>query len=229
MSIEPELDPSLVIVEASPDGIHRVRLNRPEKRNALSIELRNALADVFARLADDPHCEGVVLMGEGTAFCAGMDFTQFGGDRKNKQRLFESTRDLFGALLDFPKRIVAGVHGAAVGGGFMLALCCDQRVASPDAYFGFFEVGRGIPAPLAIVRLFVEEARARSWCESGRKIGAREAFEAGVVARIVESEALEETCREEAQRASLRRVAPALRSAFAGEMSRFGRALFPSG
>jgi enoyl-CoA hydratase/carnithine racemase len=223
------LEASLVIVEASPDGIHRVRLNRPEKRNALSIELRNALADVLTRLARDSHCDAVVLMGEGKAFCAGMDFTQFGGDRKNKQRLFDSTRDLFGALLDFPRPIVAGVQGAAVGGGFMLALCCDQRVASQDAYFGFFEVRRGIPAPNDIVRLFVEEPRARDWCESGRKIGAREAFEAGVVARIVDPESLEETCREEAQRASQRRVAPALRSAFAAEMSRFGRALLPPG
>ena len=167
--------PELVRVDRTEAGVHTVTLDRPNKRNALSIELRFALAEALASLGADETCHGAVLTGAGDAFCAGMDFTQFGGDEANRRRLFDSTRAAFGALLDFEKPLVAAVNGAAVGGGFVLALTCDARLMAEDAYFGFFEVRRGIPAPFELVRCFVEEAVARDWCETGRRIDASEA------------------------------------------------------
>lgn len=216
-------------VERCSDGVYRLGLNRPDQRNALSIELREALAASLTRLARDEGCRAVVLAGEGKAFCAGMDFTQFGGDREHKRKLLHSTRALFSALLDFPKPVVAAIRGAAVGGGFTLALCCDERLAAEGAYFGFFEVGRGIPAPYGIVRSFVDEATARDWCRTGRRIEAEEALRAGVVTEIVEAEALEALGRARALRISGRRVTPELRAALEEELGRFEAALFPPG
>jgi enoyl-CoA hydratase/carnithine racemase len=218
---------SLVLVERFGDGTRGVKLNRPRKRNALSIELREVLAATFKELAADAACRAVVLSGEGKAFCAGMDFTQFGGDRGNKLKLYHSTRDLFDSVLQFPKPLIAAVHGAAVGGGFTLALCCDERLASEDAYFGFPEVQRGIPAPQDVMRCFVEEVRARDWCETGRRIDVSEALEAGLVKEIVGAGRLLDVSRSEARPGSRRRVVPGLRAALEGEMGRFEEALFP--
>jgi enoyl-CoA hydratase/carnithine racemase len=220
---------SLVLVEQLEDGVQGVRLNRPEKRNALSIELREFLAATFQKLAADATCRAVVLSGAGKAFCAGMDFTQFGGDRGNKLKLYHSTRNLFDSVLRFPKPLIAAVHGAAVGGGFTLALCCDERLASEDAHFGFPEVQRGIPAPLSVVRCFVEAATARHWCETGRRIDVSEALAAGLVKEVVDAGRLVEACRTEASRRVERRVVPGLRAALEGEMGRFQKALFPEG
>ncbi len=220
---------SLVLVELFEDGIQGVKLNRPAKRNALSIELRERLAATFRELAADAACRAVVLGGEGKAFCAGMDFTQFGGDRGNKLKLYHSTRDLFDSILRFPKPLIAAVHGAAVGGGFTLALCCDERLASEDAHFGFPEVHRGIPAPQDVMRCFVEASIARDWCETGRRIDVYEALEAGLVKEVVGAGRLVEASRSEARRRVRRRVVPGLRAALEGEMRRFEEALFPEG
>lgn len=202
-------------------------LNRPEKRNALSIELREKAAAVLRELAVDEDCRAVVLSGEGPAFCAGMDFTQFGGGPENKLRLLDSTHAMFSSLIEFPKPILAAVHGAAVGGGFALALTCDVRIASEDAYFGFFEVKRGIPAFLELVRLFVRDDVARDWCATGRRIEAAELLELGVVKRIVPRGDLIEECVREAERTSARTLPPDILRIFAEEHLRFRNALFP--
>src|SRR3712207_3225923 len=103
-------------------------LDRPERRNALSIELRHLLADALEGLASDDdgvHC--AVLTGAGSAFCAGMDVTQFGGDRAHKEELLESSRRCFDAIARFPKPLVAYVNGPAIAGGFAISLLCDIR------------------------------------------------------------------------------------------------------
>src|SRR5882757_10048933 len=83
-----------------------VILQRPEKRNALSIDLRVELADAFGALSDDDEVGCIVLTGAGSAFCAGMDTTQFGGDRANRERLVESSIAAFGTVARFPKPLV---------------------------------------------------------------------------------------------------------------------------
>jgi enoyl-CoA hydratase/carnithine racemase len=158
-----------------------------------------------------------------------MDFTQFGGDRENKLKLFHSTRGLFAALLQFPKPIVGAVRGAAVGGGFTLALCCDIRIASEDAYFGFLEVKLGIPAPYEVVRVYANESKAREWCQTGRRIEAREAQDEGIVRKVVKAERLLDECQLEAEGMREKNVPAALSSALELQMARFARALFPGG
>ena len=99
---------SLLSLERRED-VAIVTLQRPEKRNALSIDLRVELADAFSGLGDDPDVGALVLTGAGTAFCSGMDTTQFGGDRANRERLVETSIGCFRAVAQCPKPVVAAV------------------------------------------------------------------------------------------------------------------------
>ena len=103
-------------------GVAVVTLNRPDKRNALSIELRREMTSALESLRREESLGCVVLTGAGSAFSAGMDVTQFGGDADNKRALVESSEAMFGALARFPLPVVAAVNGPAVAGGFVLAL-----------------------------------------------------------------------------------------------------------
>ena len=169
-----------------------VTLQRPEKRNALSIDLRLELADAFGRLADDRGVSCVVLTGAGSAFCAGMDVTQFGGDQAHKQRLVDSSLAAFGTVARFPKPLVAAVNGAAIAGGFVLALHCDVRLASETARFGFPELPRGIPPSYAAALSGLPEPVARELCLTGRLMDAPEALHYALVAEVVPDTALVE-------------------------------------
>lgn len=173
-----------------------VTLSRPEKRNALSIELRVALADALDELAADSEIAAVGLTGAGSAFCAGMDVTQFGGDEGHRRALVETSVRAFDALAEFPKPTVAIVNGPAVAGGFALALVCDIRVAAPEATFGFPELGRFIPPSYAAAAWSLAPAVARDLCLTGRLIDAEEALSLGVVSRIgAGREALDDVAR----------------------------------
>lgn len=223
-------DTPLVLADRGDDGVCTLTMNRPEKRNALSIELRFALADQLSALAEDAACRGVVLTGAGNAFCAGMDFSQFGGDQANKLNLLNSTKAFFSSLLYFPKPLVAAVNGLALGGGFVLALYCDRRLAGPEAYFGFFEVRRGIPAPFGIVRPLVDEDTARQWCDSGDRVEVAQAQAAGLVRPVESAAALLPAARAEIAAApAARQINRQLADAFEAETQLFQAALFPDG
>lgn len=122
------------------DAVAIVTLQRPEKRNALSIDLRVELADAFGGLGADRDVGCIVLTGAGSAFCAGMDVTQFGGDPDHKRRLVETSTGAFEAVGSCPRPVVAAVNGPALAGGFALALLCDLRIAAVSATFGFPEL-----------------------------------------------------------------------------------------
>jgi enoyl-CoA hydratase len=173
----------LLLLERS-EGAALVTLNRPQKRNALSIELRTVLAETLALLARDPAVTAIGLTGAGSAFCAGMDVTQFGGDEAHKRMLFESSVACFAALAECPKPTVALVNGPALAGGFALALFCDVHVAAPEAVFGFPELGRYIPPSYAAAAWALAPAVARDLCLTGRTIDAEEALRLGVVSRV---------------------------------------------
>jgi enoyl-CoA hydratase len=153
-----------------------VILNRPDKRNALSIELRIALAEALETLAADPEVAAIGLTGAGSAFCAGMDVTQFGGDEDHRRLLVETSVRAFDALVECLKPTVALVNGPAIAGGFALALLCDVRVAAPAARFGFPELGRFIPPSYAAASLSLPPAVAADMCLTGRVIDAEEAL-----------------------------------------------------
>jgi enoyl-CoA hydratase len=173
-----------------------VVLNRPERRNALSIELRYVLAETFAALAADPAVNAIGLTGAGPAFCAGMDVKQFGGDAAHRAQLVESSVRCFAAVAECAKPTVALVNGPALAGGFALALLCDIRVADPAATFGFVELARGIPSSYAAAAWSLPVAVARDLCLTGRVVGAREAVALGIVSRVEDGmAALDEVAR----------------------------------
>jgi enoyl-CoA hydratase len=165
-----------------------VTLQRPEKRNALSIELREELADAFTRLCEDDGVGCIVLTGAGPAFCSGMDVTQFGGGREHKERLVETSTLAFEAVGSCSRPVVAAVNGPALAGGFALALLCDLRVAGASATFGYPELPRGIPPSYAAARATLPATVAQELCLTGRIVRAPEAQKLGIVREVTDGD-----------------------------------------
>jgi len=167
------------------DGaVARVWLDRPEQHNALSVELLAAIAETLNALAHDPGVRVVVLGGRGPSFCAGADIAlmKASASASFEENLADAKRlaGLFAGVADFPKPVVARVHGNVLGGGVGLVCACDVVVASDDARFGLTEVRLGIlPAiisPYVIRRL--GDARARELMLTGER------FDAAVAERV---------------------------------------------
>jgi enoyl-CoA hydratase len=161
-----------------------VTLQRPEKRNALSIDLRIEIAEAFGSLGDDPEVGSILLTGAGPAFCSGMDVTQFGGDRAHKERLVETSVACFSAVGNCPKPVVAAVNGPALAGGFALALLSDLRLGSEDATFGFPELPQGIPPSYAAARAALPAHVAAELTLTGRTLDAFGALKLGIIAAV---------------------------------------------
>jgi enoyl-CoA hydratase/carnithine racemase len=167
-----------------------VTLQRPEKRNALSIDLRVELADAFGALGDDPDIGAVVLTGAPPAFCSGMDTSQFGGDRANRERLVETSIGCFRAVGNCAKPVVAAINGPALAGGFALALLCDLRLAAEEASFGFPELPRGIPPSYAAARAALPPRLAAELTLTGRLLDAAGAERMGIVSAVYPADEL---------------------------------------
>jgi enoyl-CoA hydratase/carnithine racemase len=178
-----------------------VTLNRPEALNAISGEVADFLAGSLLQAAADPNAWVVVLAAAGDrAFCVGADLKERGllddaGWMRNRVLM----RGLFDSLRALPQPTIASVFGYALGGGFELALNCDLIVAAEDAEFGLPEVRVGIVpgggGTQALVRR-LGPARAKELIFTGRRLGAEEARELGLVSRVVAREALEEATME---------------------------------
>jgi len=179
------MEPLLLIspVEAS---VVTLTLNRPEKRNALSIALRDEISDALDELADDDEVKVVIIAGAGDVFCAGFDLGEFQrmDDPEIGERLWPSSDRYHRACLDFPLPLIAAVHGPALAGGFDLAVMCDIRVAAEEAAFAHPEISFGdvVYGPLHDL---VGGAVARELCLTGRRIDAREALALHLVASVV--------------------------------------------
>ena len=177
------------VTPATEDGVAVVRLRRPEKRNALSIALRDEMSDALDRLVGDDATRCVVVTGEGAVFSAGFDLREF-EDPEVADRLWASSDRWHRTLLEYPLPLVAAVNGPAHGGGFDLAVMCDVRIASETAVFShpehrFSEV---VYAPLHDA---VGGGVARDLALTGRPVGAAEAQAIGLVTAVVPSADLE--------------------------------------
>ena len=182
-------------------------LQRPDKRNALSIELREQLGDAFGAISGDGAVGCVVLTGAGSAFCSGMDTDQFGGDRAHKGRLVETSTLAFEAVSNCSCPVVAAVNGPALAGGFALALLCDLRVAAAAATFGYPELPRGIPPSYAAARAVLPATVAQELCLTGRIVNAGEAHRLGIVREVVRGDVVEQAMKLAARVAALPREA----------------------
>jgi enoyl-CoA hydratase/carnithine racemase len=176
------------LVEISRDGhVALLRLNRPEARNALSPELMEELASELERLDPDPEVRCVVIAGSEKVFAAGADIKVM-AERSFAEALRHPAASFWRRLAAIKTPMVAAVSGYALGGGCELALACDMIVAAESAKFGQPEINLGIiPGGGGTQRLarVLGKQRAMELVLTGRRFGAAEARELGLVNRVV--------------------------------------------
>lgn len=172
------------------EGIARITLNRPEKRNALDRELIAELKQAISASAGDAQCRAVLIGGAGTDFCSGADLAALEksaqADVLDNMAEARQTGELFLMMRDHPRPIIAAVHGRALAGGCGIATACDIILASESAQFGYPEVNVGfVPAMvMAILRRSISEKAALELVVSGEVISARRACEIGLVHHV---------------------------------------------
>jgi enoyl-CoA hydratase len=178
----------LVLRTGPAAGIATLTLNRTEKKNALSIALRDALSDAMDALAVDEGVKTVVITGAGNVFSSGFDLREFQQPELSDQ-LWASSDRFHATVLQFPLPLVAAVNGPAIAGGFDLAVMCDLRVAAETARFAHPEIEFGdvVYGPLHDL---VGGAVARELCFTGRVVEATEAKSLGLVSSVVPAGAL---------------------------------------
>lgn len=184
------MDPQALTAELA-DGVLTIRLERPEARNALTIEMVTQLAQELERAATDDAVKAVVITGTGVAFCAGADLSRFDGSADARRFRFESHRltELVGLIERVEKPVIAAVNGIAVGVGVQLALACDLRVGGTSASFAFTEGKLGLlPTHGGVARLvkLIGLARARDLLLASATIDAAEAHALGLLTAVVE-------------------------------------------
>ncbi|MGH0028615.1 MAG: enoyl-CoA hydratase [Myxococcota bacterium] len=186
-----------VLRVAKEDGLATVTLDRPDKLNALSRELRTAVERAFRELQDDADVRVVVLTGAGRAFSAGIDLVELGGESADDSGAGE--RSMIAALHDFEGPIIGAINGHAITGGFELALACDVLVASTKAVFGDTHARVGIVPGWGLSQKLprmIGISRAKEMAFTGNFIDAEQAERWGLVNRVVEPDALLPTCRQ---------------------------------
>ncbi|AWR96191.1 enoyl-CoA hydratase [Acidianus sulfidivorans JP7] len=179
-----------VIYEIVSDNIGIVRLNRPEKMNALNMEMVKDFVSTFNEL--EGKVKAVIITGNGRAFCAGADVNEM-----SNMSIEEIARvghaPMWDRLRSFRKPIIAAVNGLAVGGGLELAMACDMIIASESAMFGQPEINLGImPGAGGTQRLSrtVGKYKGMEMVLTGKLISAWEAYRRGLVTKVVPEEAV---------------------------------------
>jgi 2-(1,2-epoxy-1,2-dihydrophenyl)acetyl-CoA isomerase len=195
-------DPVLVEIR---DGIATVTLNRPDKLNAYTTEMGDAVVSAFREMHDDAEVRAVILTGAGRGFCAGVDLEhlkahQAGAKAGKGPRLGEEDflTKLPLELLEYPKPVIAAINGAAIGVGVTMILPCDLRIAAAGAKIGLTFTKLGILPGLGSTHLLprlVGMGKALELVLTARVIRAEEAEGIGLVNRVVEPDALMDEAR----------------------------------
>ena len=176
--------PPLVLASGPDDGVAVLTLNRPEKKNALSIALREEAIAILGRLAGDEAVKALVVTGSGDCFSTGFDLREFAvTDPGHRERLWLSSDQFHHAVHRFPVPVIAAVDGIAYGGGFDLAVLCDLRVATQRAAFAHPEAAHG-PVVYGPLHDLVGGAIARELVLTGREVGAAEALRLHLVTEV---------------------------------------------
>jgi enoyl-CoA hydratase/carnithine racemase len=182
------------------DGVADVRLNRPDKLNALDQAMFEALSETGKGLAADRQLRAVVLSGEGRGFCAGLDFSSFqamSGDaeRPRGPGLFDRdssspanfAQHAAWVWVELPVPVIAAVHGVAFGGGLQIALGADIRLVAPDARLSVLEIKWGLVPDMSgtqTLRRLIPLDVAKELAFTGRILSGKEAVELGLATRV---------------------------------------------
>lgn len=187
------------------DGVADVRLNRPDKLNALDRHMFDALVSAADTVASDPTVRAVVLSGEGRGFCAGLDLANFQAAASNgdggtagtstpsrledrlEGRITNHFQQAAYGWAELPVPVIAAVHGVALGGGIQLALAADLRIVAPDARLSVLEIRWGLVPDMTgthtLTRLVpLDVAKELTW--TGRMVSGEEAVALGLATRV---------------------------------------------
>lgn len=187
-----------VVIEG---GVADVRLNRPEKLNALDQAMFDALVETGDRLARDRSVRAVVLSGEGRGFCAGLDFLSFqamagatersavtgGLGARSGERITNHGQQAAYTWTELSVPVIAAIHGPALGGGFQIALASDMRIVAPDARMSVLEIRWGLIPDMTgthMLRRLVALDVAKELTWTGRMVSGEEAVQLGLATRV---------------------------------------------
>ncbi|MBK9236425.1 MAG: crotonase/enoyl-CoA hydratase family protein [Rhodoferax sp.] len=184
------------------DHIATVRLNRPDKANAMNATMWQEIRKAFQWVDETPEARVAILQGEGKLFTAGIDLQMMmslgpqiqnecdGRTREGLRRVILDLQDTLTSLERCRKPVLAAIHGACIGGGIDLITCADMRYCSSDASFTIKEIDIGMTADVGTLQRLpklIGEGMARELAYTGRKFGADEAREMRLVNRVFES------------------------------------------
>ena len=190
-----------LVREAPSDGVVLLRLNRPERLNALNEELVGELQQALATLATEYDVRVVILTGAGRGFCSGIDVRNFGPSMLDandpaidRMRFQERMAALPKAVRALPQPVIAAVNGPAVGGGLALCLASDVRICSASASFANAAILLGLSGAEMGMSYYLPRivglSVAADWMLTGRNVSAEEAFQRGLVSELVDDEHL---------------------------------------
>lgn len=197
---------SYVLVEYPREGICLITLNRPERMNAMAFDVMLPLKEALEEVGYNNDIRAVIVTGAGEGFCAGADLEDPGwldifngltvpGIARRAMRVLE---DVVRTINNLPQPVIAAVNGAAIGGGFCLAMAADIRIASEKAYFRPAGINNGLTsAELGLSYLLpraIGTSRAFEIMLTGRDVDALEAADMGIVSRCVHPDQLLEEC-----------------------------------
>lgn len=175
-----------------------VTLNRPERRNALSLRMLQELTACFRVVGEDAQIRAVILRANGPAFCAGHDLSEMvGKDPAFYRQLFEACTAVMETMQGIPQPVIAQVHATATAAGCQLVASCDLAVAAPEAKFATpgVRIGLFCSTPMVALSRAVGARRAMEMLLTGDAISAEEALAAGLINRIAPAAELASTAR----------------------------------
>ena len=200
----PDTEPHLLA--ESENGIARFTINRPEKRNAMTLAMWQHMGDIFEAWANDQHIRVIVIRGTGDkCFCAGNDITEFAKRRSTPKQIAHYntiTAKTYSALHTIPKPTIARIEGSCMGGGLEVALLCDIQIASEAATFGVPPAKLGLGYKLDDTALLVDNIGAKAAKElllTGRQFPASDALRWGLVNRVVPADQLDTVIKDYAE------------------------------
>jgi enoyl-CoA hydratase len=191
---------AVILVEKT-GGVATVTLNRPTAMNALSRELRSAIAETFEKLEADPEVRAVILTGAGKAFCAGLDLKELGSGASTVNGTV-SDKDPVTSIGHFSGPVIGAINGVAITGGFELALACDVLICSENARFADTHARVGILPGWGLSQKLSRAIgiyRAKELSLTGNFLSAQQASDWGLVNRVVPAEELLPTARKLAE------------------------------
>lgn len=189
-----------VVIEMD-NGVADVKLNRPDKMNALDGAMFSALIDAGESLKNDPSVRAVVLSGEGRAFCAGLDFGSFtqmaDGERETSTtdslvdslegRITHKGQQAAYAWTEMPAPVICAVTGVALGGGFQIAMGADIRLIAPDARMSVLEIRWGLIPDMTGTQTLIQHCGldvAKELTFSGRMVEGQECVDVGLATKV---------------------------------------------